>query len=157
MSVDVVTEVVIARPRPEVAAFMFNPHNDALWTTGVVECRPLTEGPLRTGSRVERVSKMLGRQFAYLVEVTAHADEAWVEMRVTEPFPMRIRYELEDCPEGTRARIRAQGEALGFFRVAAPFLNRMVRRSITNDLENLREYLEGQGDASAPLAAHVRG
>lgn len=147
MSVDVVTEVVIARPRPEVAAFMFNPRNDALWTTGVVDCRPLTEGPLRTGSRVERVSKMLGRQFAYLVEVTAHAEEAWVEMRVAEPFPMRIRYELEDSPGGTRARIRAQGEATGFFRVATPFLNRMVRRSITNDLENLREYLEGQGDA----------
>ena len=70
MSVDVSTEVVIARPRPEVAAFMFNPSNDALWTTGVVDCRPLTEGALRTGSRVERVSKMLGRQFGYLVEVT---------------------------------------------------------------------------------------
>ena len=63
---------------------------------------------------------------------------------------MCIRYEQEDCPEGTRARIRAQGEALGFFRVAAPFLDRRVRRSITNDLENPREYLEGQGDASGP-------
>ncbi|MFL5356324.1 hypothetical protein [Archangium sp.] len=64
---------------------------------------------------------------------------------------------MEDCAEGTRARIRAQGEALGFFRIAAPFLNRMVRRSITNDLENLREYLEGQGDASGALPAHGRG
>jgi hypothetical protein len=146
MSVDVVAEVVVARPREQVAAFMFEPRNDAIWTTGVVECRPLTEGPLRTGAKVERVSKFLGRRFGYLVEVTDHAPARFAQMRVTEPFPMNIRYELEDAPGGTRARIRCQGEATGFFRVAAPLMSRMVKRSITNDLENLKEYLEARGD-----------
>ncbi|MCI0570103.1 MAG: SRPBCC family protein [Myxococcaceae bacterium] len=148
MSVDVSPQVTISRPRDEVAAFMFDPRNDALWTTGVVESRPLTEGLLRTGSRVERVSKFLGRQFGYLVEVTGHTEGRLVEMRVTEPFPMRIRYELEDCADGTVARIRAQGEAGGFFKLAAPFLSRMVRRSITNDLENLKGYLEARAQTS---------
>jgi hypothetical protein len=147
MSVDVSSEVLIARPRAEVAAFMFEPRNDALWTTGVVDCKPLTEGLLQTGSRVERTSKFLGRRFSYLVEVTDYAPNTFVEMRVAEPFPMHIRYELEDQDGGTRARIRTRGEATGFFRVAAPLLGRMVRRSITNDLENLKEYLEGRADA----------
>jgi len=38
--------------------------------------------------------------------------------------------------------IHARGDAGGFYRIAAPLLNRMVKRSITNDLETPKEYLE---------------
>jgi carbon monoxide dehydrogenase subunit G len=144
MAIDVQSEVLIQRPRAQVAAFMFDPRNDAIWTTGVIECRPLTEGRLRAGSRVERLTKFLGRQFGYTYEVTAADGDRSVDMRVAQPFPMQIRYELEDAGEGTRARIRASGEAGGFFRVAAPLLSRMVRRNISNDLETLKEYLEAE-------------
>lgn len=147
MTVDITSEVAIARPRGEVAAFMFDPRNDTLWTTGVVECRPLSAGPLITGSRVERVTKFLGKKMTYLVEVTAHGEEQFVEMRVKEPFPMHIRYELADHRGGTLARIRCQGEGAGFFRIAGPLLSRMVRRSVTNDLANLKECLEGSAAA----------
>lgn len=142
MSIDVQPEILIKRPRAQVATFMFEPRNDKLWTTGVVECRPLTEGPLRTGSRVERVTRFLGRQFGYQYEVTDAGQDHYVEMRVTEPFPMQIRYELADAPEGTRVSIRARGDASGFYRLAAPLLSRMVRRNITQDLELLKKHLE---------------
>ena len=142
MGIDVKPQVLIRRPRPEVAAFMFEPRNDTIWTTGVVESRPLTDGPLRTGSRVERITKFLGRRFGYQYEVVAADSERYVEMRVEEPFPMQIRYELEDAPEGTLASIRAQGDATGFFRIAGPLMGRMVRRNITNDLETLKKHLE---------------
>jgi hypothetical protein len=144
MSIDIQTEVLIRRPSAEVAQFMFDPRNDSIWTTGVVESRPLTEGPLRKGSRVERISKFLGRQFGYQYEVVAADGERFVQMHVDEPFPMEIRYELETQPEGTLTRIRAQGDASGFFRLAAPLMSRMVRRNITNDLELLKEYLEAR-------------
>ena len=44
MSTDVRVEVTIHRARTEVAEFMFEPKNDVIWTTGVVDVRPLTEG-----------------------------------------------------------------------------------------------------------------
>lgn len=141
MSIDVQPEILIRRPRAQVASFMFEPRNDALWTTGVIECRPLTDGPLRAGARVERVVKFLGRRFGYQYEVVA-ADERSVEMSVEQPFPMQIRYELEDAPEGTRVRIRARGDASGFFRLASPIMSRMVRRNITADLTALKKHLE---------------
>jgi hypothetical protein len=121
-----------------------DPANDAIWTTGVVDVRPHGEGRLRVGSKVERTSKFLGRQFAYQYDVVEADGDRLVAMRVQQPFPMVIRYELADDPEGTgtRAVIHARGEAGGFYRVAAPLLSRMVRRSITNDLETLKEYLE---------------
>ena len=147
MGVDVQAQVLIPRRREEVATFMFDPHNDAIWTSGVVESRPRNEGPLTTGARVERISKFLGRQFGYEYEVIATDGTSFVEMRVEQPFPMHIRYELEEAPGGTVARIRTSGDATGFFRMAAPLLGRMVRRSITNDLETLKVYLEGRAEA----------
>lgn len=144
MGIDVQPEVLIHRPRAEVAAFMFEPSNDAVWTTGVVECRPLTPGRLRTGSRVERVTRFLGRQFGYQYEVVAADGDRSVEMRVEEPFPMHIRYELQEVPGGTLARIRARGDASGFYRLAAPLMARMVRGNITKDLELLKAHLEAQ-------------
>ena len=48
---------------------MFDPANDAAWTSGVVTSRPLTEGRLRPGSRVERTTRFLGREFSYVYYV----------------------------------------------------------------------------------------
>jgi hypothetical protein len=143
MAIDVTTEVVVARPRAEVAAFMFDPANDAIWTTGVIECKPLQEGRLVPGAKVERKVKFMGRRFSYLYEVLDADADGFVEMQVNQPFPMRIRYELEDAAGGTVARIRARGDTTGFFKMAAPFVARMAKRSMTNDLETLKEYLEG--------------
>jgi Polyketide cyclase / dehydrase and lipid transport len=142
MSIDVQTEIQIRRPRAEVAAYMFDPRNDLAWTKGIVDCRPLTDGPLRVGSRVERTAAFLGRRFTYQYEVVAADGERFVEMVVERPFPMNVRYELDDAPDGTVARIRARGDARGFFRVARPLLARMVRRSIAADLAALRLRLE---------------
>jgi hypothetical protein len=147
MAIDIATEVVIRRPRSEVAGFMFDPANEAIWTTGVVESKPFQEGRFRKGARVERVSKFLGKRLAYVYEIEDADADSFVAIRVQEPFPMRIRYELEDAAGGgTVARIRAAGEPGGFFgRVAAPLMSRMVKRNITSDLETLKEYLEADG------------
>lgn len=142
MSTDVRVEVVVDKPRAEVAAYMFDPTHDLEWTTGVVGVRPLTTGRLRRGSRVERTSKFLGRTFSYTYEVVDDDGDRFIEMRVEEPFPMHIRYELEDANGKTRTAIHAKGEAGGFYRIAAPLLNRMVRKNITRDLETLKAKLE---------------
>ena len=144
MSIDVKPEVVIGRPRAEVAAFMFDPSNDAIWTGGVVESKPLQPGRLVKGALVDRVSKFIGRTFGYRYVVIDAAGDDFVVMKVEQPFPMQIRYQLDEAPGGTRASIRAQGDATGFFKMAAPLMAIMVRRNITNDLETLKAYLEGR-------------
>lgn len=147
MSVDITAEVTIARPRAEVAAYMFDPRHDAAWTGGLVDARPLSDGPLRTGSKVERTSKFLGRKFSYVIEVLDHEADAMVRMLTTEPFEMRITYRLEDAEGGaTRTSIRAAGGGTGFFAMAGPLLARMVKRSIQNDLLMLKEILEADAE-----------
>jgi len=142
MSVDVRPQVHIGRPRPEVAAFMFDPANDLRWTGGITASRPASPGLLAEGATVERTARFLGRSFTYGYVVTAAQPDSFVELKVDKPFPMLIRYELADDAGGTVAAIRASGSPGRFFGWATPLMQRQVRRSIAADLERLRACLE---------------
>ena len=121
---------------------MFDPKNDAEWTSGVIAVKPLTPGRLHVGSRVERTVKFLGKQFAYTYEVVDARDDTFVEMTVTQPFPMHVRYELESIDaSSTKVAIHARGDASGFYKLMSPIMNRMVRRNIRRDLEALANTL----------------
>src|SRR5215510_3307950 len=76
---------------------------------------------------------MLKRSSAssYTYEVVDARDDTLVEMTVTEPFPMHVRYELASIDaNATKVAIHARGDASGFFRLMSPIMNRMVRRNI---------------------------
>lgn len=51
---------------------------------------------------------------------------------------MFVTYRFEAEGNLTRASIRVQGEARGFYKLAAPLLGRSVKRSITHDLQRLK-------------------
>jgi len=143
VSVDVRPTVLVQRPRDEVAAFMFDPANDVRWTGGISSSRPAQPGLLVKGATVERTAKFLGRTFDYGYVVTRHEPARLVELKVDRPFPMLVRYELEDAAAGTLVAIHASGAPGGFFgRVASPVMGRQVRKSISADLERLRACLE---------------
>lgn len=140
--VDVTCEITVDRPRKMVADYMFDPRNDAQWTPAVIHCRPLTEGRLRAGSRVERTVRFGGREFTYVYEVTAAQGDDFVEIRVQQPFPMTVRYDLSDIGDRTQVRIWTKGEPKGFFRLAAPLMKGKVRSQIEGDLAILKARLE---------------
>ena len=142
MTVDVRPTVLVHRPRAEVAAFMFDPANDLRWTGGITASTPARPGPLVTGATVERTARFLGRTFGYGYRVTRHEPDRLVELAVERPFPMLIRYELQDEPGGTLVAIRATGSPGRFFGWATPLMSRQVRRSIGSDLDRLRTCLE---------------
>lgn len=142
MAVDVRPIVLVHRPRHEVAAFMSDPHNDLRWTGGITSSTPAQSGPLVQGATVERTAKFLRRTFSYGYVVTAHQPDRLVELSVDRPFPMLVRYELDDAPNGTLVAIHATGTPGAFFRWASPVMARQVRRSIAGDLNRLRDCLE---------------
>ena len=141
---EVSVEKLVARPRRAVAAYASDPANDADWIGALTEVRVLTDPPFGVGSRVLRVASFLGRRIEYVNEVTELDPGRRLAMRSVEaPFPMTVVYEWEDAGDGaTRMRIRAGGDASGFYRVAGPLLSRTVRRGIEGDLERLRRALE---------------
>jgi uncharacterized membrane protein len=141
---DVVVETVVERPRDEVAAYVTDWRNDPAWIGALRDVRLETEGPFGIGSRVARVASFLGRRIEYVNEIAEHEPGSRLVMRsVKAPFPMTVVYEFEDAAEGaTRVRIRAGGDASGFYRLAGPLLDRAVARGIRGDLGRLKRLLE---------------
>ena len=143
MSVDVTVEQRIARPRDEVARFAMDPSNDTRWIAALDSARVLTGGPVGVGTRVERNASFLGRRIEYVNEVVVHEPPARLVMRsVKAPFPMEVTYEFDDAGPATLARIRAAGDAGGFYRIAGPLLGAAVRRGVARDLATLKQLLE---------------
>lgn len=148
MSTDIAVERRIERPREEVAAYASDWRNDEEWIGALDEVRLVQEEPLQ----VARVAGFLGKRIEYVNEVVEHEPGRRLVMRsVKAPFPMTVTYEFEDAEDGgSLMRIRTQGDASGFYRVAGPLLARAVKRGLERDLATLKERLEAGPRAAAP-------
>ena len=143
MSVDVLTEIEIARPRAEVAAFACDPDNATRWYQNIESVEWRSPRPLAVGSRLEFVARFMGRRLAYTYEVREHVPgERFVMSTAQGPFPMETTYAFEDAGAGTRMTLRNRGEPAGFAKVGAPLMERAMRRANGADLRRIKELLE---------------
>lgn len=144
MSVDVLTEIVIARPLAEVAEFSANPDNAPLWYVNIKSIEWKTEPLLRIGSKVAFVAHFLGRRLAYTYEIVEYAPGEKFVMRTAEgPFPMETSYNWEAIDPGqTRMKLRNRGAPQGFSRLMSVFMVSAMRRANTKDLARLKALLE---------------
>jgi uncharacterized membrane protein len=144
MSVDIQTEIEIARPRSEVASFAADPDNATSWYQNIKSVEWKSPKPLTTGSRVAFTAQFLGRRLAYTYEVRELIPgERFVQATAEGPFPMETTYTWEDTPAGgTRMMLRNQGRPAGFSKLAAPLMASAIRRANRKDLARLKAILE---------------
>ena len=147
MPVDVVTEIEIARPRAEVAAYAADPDNATTWYVNIKSVEWRTTPPLGAGSQLAFVAQFLGRRLSYTYEVTEHVPGERFVMRTAQgPFPMETTYTWEDAGDGeTRMTLRNRGEPAGFAKLTAPAVAAAMRRANRKDLERLKHVLEQRG------------
>jgi uncharacterized membrane protein len=144
MSVDVVTEIEIARPRAEVAAYAADIDNTTAWYENIKSVEWKTSPPLAVGSRIAFVAEFLGRRLAYTYEIGELVPGERLVMSTAEgPFPMETTYTWADAGDGaTRMTLRNRGEPAGFGRLAAVFMAPAMRRANRKDLARLKALLE---------------
>ncbi|MDQ6876175.1 MAG: SRPBCC family protein [Candidatus Dormibacteraeota bacterium] len=152
MAVDVVTEVVINRPRNQVAAYAGDPSNAPRWYVNIESVDWKTKPPIRVGSRIAFVAHFLGRRLAYTYEIVEFVPGERLLMRTAEgPFPMETTYTWEPRGEGaTRMTLRNRGKPTGFSKIGAPFMAAAMRRANRKDLAQLKALLEASASAAAP-------
>ena len=145
--VDVVTEIEIARPRDEVAAYASDPDNATRWYRNIESVEWKTAPPLAVGSRIAFVARFLGRRMAYTYEVREIVPgERFVMSTAQGPFPMETTYTWADTPDGgTPMTLRNRGEPAGFSKIGAPVMAMAMRRANWNDLREIKRILEAAG------------
>jgi len=143
MAVDVLTEIEIARPRADVAAYAADPSNATEWYENIDGVEWKTEPPLRVGSRVSFVARFLRRTLAYTYEVREYVPGERLVMSTADgPFAMATTYTWADAEAGTRMTLRNRGEPAGFSRLLGPLLAGAMRRANRKDLRRLKRLLE---------------
>ena len=142
--VDVVSEIVIARPRAEVAAFACDPDNARAWYKNIKAVEWRSEPPLTAGSRVAFVARFLGSRLEYVYEVRELvAGERLVMSTDHGPFAMETTYEFTDAGDGaTRMTLRNRGEPSHLAKIATRVIASAIRRANGKDLRRLKRLLE---------------
>lgn len=145
-AVDVVTEVVIDRPRHVVAAYASEPDHATAWYVNIKAVQWKSPRPAVVGSRFAFAAQFLGRKLEYTYAVTELVPDERFVMRTAEgPFPMETTYSWQDGPHGsTRMTLRNRGEPSGFSKIAAPVMVLAMKRANTKDLARLKAILEGE-------------
>ena len=144
MAVDVVSDIAIARPRAEVAAFACDPDHATEWYENIESVHWRSAPPLAVGSRLAFVARFLGRRLAYTYDVRELVPgERFVMSTAEGPFPMETTYTFADAPAGgTHMTLRNRGEPAGFAKVGAPLMARAMQRANAQDLRRLKAILE---------------
>ena len=146
MRVDVHVDAVIDCPPERVASFAGDPANAPKWYANIRSVDWQTPPPVAVGSRLDFVAHFLGRRLAYTYEVVELEPARRLVMRTTDgPFPMETTYTWDSVGAGkTRMTLRNCGNPSGFSRLAAPVLERAMRRATTKDLARLKAILEAR-------------
>ena len=146
MAVDVATDIVIDRPRAEVAAYAADPANAPAWYVNIKTVEWQTPPPARLGSRVAFVAHFLGRRLAYTYEIADLVPGERLVMRTADgPFPMETTYTWKDTDDGnTQMTLRNRGEPSGFSKLTTPLVAAAMRRANRKDLARIKRLLEAR-------------
>ncbi|UCF98692.1 MAG: SRPBCC family protein [Spirochaetaceae bacterium] len=153
MIVDVITEIVIDRPKAVVAIFAGNPDNAPSWYENIETVERQTPPPLEVGSRVTFTAHFLKRRLTYTYEITKLVPDEHLVMRTAEgPFPMETQYSWKDLGENrTLMKLRNRGIPRGFSRLVASIMAQAMRRTNRKDLSYLKRFLEDRSARNSDI------
>jgi carbon monoxide dehydrogenase subunit G len=146
MSLDVRGSIDIARPRPEVFAFMTDLSELPRWLDGVREARPLSPDPTAVGSQVCHTNVFMGQTFQSVFEVLEwRQDEYTVFKVISGPLrgESRQRFDTLDGT-GTRVTINVTGGGAGPLKLGNFLAKRAAQRQIDRSLVNVKALLESR-------------
>ena len=137
--------IEIDKPVEEVFDYLFEVDNFPEWSAPAIDVRRDVAGTLKEGHTFTVVVTFLGRRFELPYEVTDFDPlRHYTHKSTGGPIPNQWSYTFNEVSGGTRLRRVAQGEPGGFFRVAEPLFERLLKRQVRADLETVKDLLEAR-------------
>lgn len=142
--IDLTTRIEIARPVPEVFAFVADQTNAPQWQTGLHEVRRLTAGPVGVGSEHEFVRTFAGRRFASRNRFVAFEPDRFVEFEIPAGWITgTASYRTEALgATGTVLVSRMEFRVRGPLSLVEPVLSRVLAKDTRRDERRLKTLLE---------------
>lgn len=142
--VDVLTEILITRPKDVVSEYAANPDSAPEWYVNIKSVQWETPKPLSLGSKVKFQAQFLGRQLVYTYEIVELNPGEKLVMSTSEgPFSMETTYTWETVGNGyILMKLRNRGNPSGFSKLFSPFMEFAIRRANKKDLLRLKHILE---------------
>jgi len=133
----------IKRPVEDVFAVISNTENTPKWTSGALEAKQTSTGPIGVGTTARSVSKFLGRRIEIESETTEfEPNRKYSWQSKSGPFPLKGSVTLEQIGGGTRVNSIIEAEPAGFFKLAEPLIVSIAKRQFQSDLDNLKDLME---------------
>ena len=137
--------ITIAQPVERVFAFVTDLPATPRWRTSVKEVTPPVEGELDLGVRFGAATRVLGKRWEWVLEVTAWEPPHRFGYEVVEgSAALAVTYVCEPDGDGCRFTLRGEGKRPGglFGAVVVPAARRVMTRDMRRHLGNLKALLE---------------
>ena len=136
--------ITIERPTHDVFEFVSDLENVPKWNYAIVESWKTSDGPVRVGTMYRQVRSLPSRSEETLQVTELEPDRRFAIHGGLGPLDGTLTYEFEEVGGNTRLTNRANLEARGIVKLAAPVISGRVREAVAANLETLKQLLEGK-------------
>jgi uncharacterized membrane protein len=131
------------RPVEQVFAFLMDTSKLPMWQSNLIKNEPLTQGPLRVGSRFTEVRRLGRRESEIQAEITAFEPNKRFETKTLTKPQVMVRYSFESEDGGTRLKHSFVMLTNGLMRLLEPLIASSIKKESEADFETLKQILEG--------------
>lgn len=137
------TSLVIRRPVEAVFTFVSNYQNSPRWVSGALEHTKVSAGPIGVGTVIRTTGRRMGLRIEATRIVTAYEPYAKYAFKSEyRQVPLTTTFLFEATQDGTRLTVVVEGEPIGLFKAATPFVLGAIRQQFEGDLHRLKTLLE---------------
>jgi hypothetical protein len=136
--------ITIERSPHDVFVFVSDMENVPKWNYAIVETRRISDGRVRVGTTYRQVRSLPSRSEETLQVIELDPDRRFAVHGGLGPFEGTLTYEFEEIGGSTRLTNRADLEARGIMKLAAPIVSGRVREAFAANLGTLKQLLEGK-------------
>ena len=132
--------LIPARTVSEVFDYVSDFSRAAEWRTEVVESSMSPPAPIRVGTQLREVSRIVGRRVVTdSVVDELSAPTFWSFAHQSGPLPVRGDYRFEEEGKGVRLTYRLEARLTGLWALGAPYLRWSGRRIMRRSLARIAE------------------